>query len=151
MRRWLRITIGILCTVALAGLVALFFMREREVEPLKTDVLTIGTEKFSVEIVQTPALRARGLGGREELCEQCGMLFLFDNADLHAFWMKDMHFSLDIFWIQDGVVVDSVQKISPDDPRTFIPSTPAGMVVEFPGGTMERLHLRHGMTVFLER
>ncbi|HLB50693.1 MAG TPA: DUF192 domain-containing protein [Patescibacteria group bacterium] len=151
MRRWSRITIGIFCAVALVGLMALSLMREREVEPLKTDVLTIGTEKFSVEIVQTPALRARGLGGREELCERCGMLFLFDDADLHAFWMKDMRFSLDILWIQDGVVVDSVQKISPNDPRTFMPSTPAGMVVEFSGGTMERLHLRHGMAVSLEK
>lgn len=140
----------ILFVGVLAGGALLFFALRQDQKQMERDTLTIGTEKFFVEKVRTSVARARGLGGREDLCERCGMLFLFDRAGPHAFWMKDMRFSLDILWIRGGVIVYSVQKIAPSDVRTFVPPVNAEMVVELTGGTMERLRLTDGMSVFLE-
>jgi uncharacterized membrane protein (UPF0127 family) len=49
----------------------------------------------------------RGLGGRESLPDDRGMLFVFPQPGRFTFWMKDMLIPIDMIWISDrGQVVD---------------------------------------------
>ena len=43
--------------------------------------------------------KIQGLSGRENLENNQGMLFLYEQAGQYSFWMKDMNFSLDIIYI----------------------------------------------------
>ena len=57
---------------------------------------------FNVEIADDFAERANGLMYRESLDEGAGMLFIFEEADRHAFWMKNTLISLDMFWLDES-------------------------------------------------
>lgn len=68
---------------------------------------------FNVEVANTPELRKTGLGGRESLASNSGMLFVFDRAGKPSFWMKAMKFPIDIIWIKGSKIVDILQNVQP--------------------------------------
>ncbi|MDO9008080.1 MAG: DUF192 domain-containing protein, partial [Thiobacillus sp.] len=51
--------------------------------------LTIGKQVFQVELAATPRERERGLMGRTRLAADGGMLFKFETAAAHCFWMRN--------------------------------------------------------------
>jgi uncharacterized membrane protein (UPF0127 family) len=64
---------------------------------------------FIVEIADTQEKRRKGLMFRENLCEKCGMLFLFEHPEKYAFWMKNVKIPLDIIYIdKEGTIVDLI-------------------------------------------
>jgi len=68
-------------------------------------VVCIRESCFQVEIVDTPEERATGLMFREELAQDRGMLFIFEDDGIHDFWMKNTKIPLDIIWISQDMVV----------------------------------------------
>ncbi|MDD5172507.1 MAG: DUF192 domain-containing protein [Candidatus ainarchaeum sp.] len=61
------------------------------------------------EIADNMTTRAKGLMGRKSLGENEGMLFVFDSAGRHSFWMVNTSISLDgIFIDSNGTVVDII-------------------------------------------
>jgi uncharacterized protein len=91
---------------------------------------------YNLEVVTKPADLARGLGGRNSLPEKNGMLFVFEKAGKHCFWMKDMRFSLDIIWLNEQKrVVKVASAVSANSyPETFCPDKPAKYVIEINPG-----------------
>jgi uncharacterized membrane protein (UPF0127 family) len=71
----------------------------------------IGDQKISVELRRTPLEWEKGLSGRKPLAENTGMLFVFSDTAIRQFWMKDMRFSIDIFWIRNGKVVGIAKEV----------------------------------------
>ncbi|MBI4088377.1 DUF192 domain-containing protein [Candidatus Kaiserbacteria bacterium] len=108
-------------------------------------------QKVRVAVADTDALRRKGLGGRENLAHDEGMLFMFPDDGRYAFWMKDMRFSIDIVWLSaGGEVVDVAQNISPDTyPNVFTPARAARYVLELPAGWTEEYTVRPGDIVRL--
>lgn len=68
---------------------------------------------ISAEVANTPYLRSRGLGGRDSLDENSGMLFVFDKPGKYQFWMKDMKIPLDLIWISGDRIVGIVENVPP--------------------------------------
>ena len=108
--------------------------------------VTIEGVVFEVELAATPQERAKGLSGRKELCDQCGMLFIFDKKDYHSFWMKNTLIPLDIIWLdEDWQVVDFIAWAQPQGARkiadlpVYRPKKMAQLVLEVPGGTTKRI------------
>lgn len=110
----------------------------RATEPLPE--FTIRGVAFSVEIADTPARQAQGLSGRPTLGDREGLLFVFPQAGLYNFWMKDMLFPLDLIWIgDDRRIVDITEDARPESfPKTFTSRVPARYVLEVPAGTVQR-------------
>lgn len=73
----------------------------------------INNHKIKIEIADTEIKRATGLSGRKNLCESCGMLFIFDKPGHYGFWMKDMKFPLDFIFINGAKIVDLKENILP--------------------------------------
>src|SRR4030042_2564613 len=62
----------------------------------------INGQKIFVEIADTPEKRSQGLSGRDNLSQNQGMLFIFNQPAIPSFWMKDMNFPLDFIWINNN-------------------------------------------------
>lgn len=98
-----------------------------------------------VEIADESEERALGLSGRESLEVNTGLLFIFDEKNVRPkFWMKDMNFSIDIIWIDDGHIVQIDSEIALSDPGTpdnelklYIPNQPIDYVLEVNAGFSE--------------
>jgi uncharacterized membrane protein (UPF0127 family) len=105
----------------------------------RQQIVTINNHKFLVEIADTKAKRELGLGNKDDLCEECGMLFIFDDKKSRVFWMKDMRFDIDIIWIEDEAIVDIVENVSHKDPEKKIYSPKnIDKVLELPAGSVEK-------------
>jgi uncharacterized membrane protein (UPF0127 family) len=61
--------------------------------------LAIGKQVFQVELAATPHARERGLMGRARLAADGGMLFKFETAATHCFWMRNTPLPLSIAFI----------------------------------------------------
>ena len=60
----------------------------------------------TLEIADTQSERARGYMDRTDICDDCGMLFIFETESVRTFWMKNTPTSLDIFFLNnEGQVV----------------------------------------------
>lgn len=120
-------------------------------------ILTVNEHKFKVEVADTKAKRSKGLGGREKLATDEGMLFVFDKDNKYPFWMKGLKFPLDFVWIKDNQIVDIIQNVPPpvegqkdEDLPIYLPKVPINRVLEINGGTVERLQIKVGDKIKLE-
>lgn len=123
-RLWLLGLIGVLFCFLIGG-----WVYREKVEGYPRAISWSGKE-YAVEVADTPALRERGLGGRDNLCTACAMLFVFSAPGNYGFWMKDMRFPLDIVWLLQGQVVHIERHIDPHSTKIFLPETVADTVVE---------------------
>lgn len=114
--------------------------------PTKTS-LTLKDIPLAVETAQTAKQWEKGLSDRKELTGVDGMLFVFPQYHIPIFWMKDMHFGIDMIWISGGKVVDitpNVQAATGDRLPTYSPKVPVNMVLETPAGWAEEKGLALG-------
>ncbi|MDD2941495.1 MAG: DUF192 domain-containing protein [bacterium] len=103
------------------------------------------TPEISVEIADTELSRQHGLMFRRELCENCGMLFIFPDEDFRAFWMKDTYLSLDIIFIrEDGQVINIANGTIPFSTRKIPSTAPAKYVLEVKAGDASKFGISPG-------
>lgn len=92
----------------------------------------VGEIPIRVEIADTEETRNRGLSYRKDLEGIDGMLFVFDTAERHSMWMKDMNFPIDIIWINESLSVVGIERnVQPDSyPKKFYAPAPARYAIE---------------------
>ena len=72
--------------------------------------IEIGDKEYNVEVARTEEEKVKGLQEKESLGEDEGMLFVYDEPQEIAFWMKDTAIPLDIvFMDEDGEVISVKQ------------------------------------------
>lgn len=100
-----------------------------------SSVVHVGGVDVAVGVAKTEAERVQGLSGRPPLDAGTGLLFDFEVPGTYGIWMKDMRFSIDIIWANEGRVVTVAHKVSPETyPKAFMPTAPARYVLEVPAG-----------------
>ena len=109
----------------------------------------IAEKVINIEMVITPEEREKGLSGRENIGENEGMLFVFENSGRHGFWMKDMMFPIDIVWLDQSKKIIFIQKnVLPSTyPEIFYPDDNANYVLELISGFAEKNNLQIGNQV----
>jgi uncharacterized protein len=138
-------------------LAALYFYAQNKGVPVReifvptTPVIHVGEIPLQVDIADTDETRIKGLSGRERLTEVKGLLMVFDKADYHSIWMKDMRFPIDVIWIsEDLTVVGITEMLTPESyPKTFRPPVPVKYVLETYPGYAETFGIRNGAQVRL--
>ena len=65
----------------------------------------INNAKIKIEIADTAELRYKGLSNKKELCDNCGMLFIFPEKEIRTYVMRDMNFALDMIWIDNDKII----------------------------------------------
>lgn len=123
----------------LLGLVFHAISAAKEEKDTKFVKVFVGHIMILAETAETPAERELGLGGRENLAENHGMLFIFDIPDYYGFWMKDTLVPLDMIWIdQNKKVIDIKQDVLPTTfPEVFYPKERALYVLETRAGAVQ--------------
>ena len=86
----------ILCQLVLVGCIT---MEDKQ------NIIKINGTEVKVEVVSSLLDMANGLSGRQDLCQDCGMLFKYPDYQIMNFHMKEMNFPLDIIWIKDNTIV----------------------------------------------
>ena len=96
--------------------------------------LAIGTHAFRVEVAATPAERARGLMGRTGLPANGGMLFVFETADRHCFWMRNTPLPLSIAFIDAAGRIVALADMAPRTDTLHCPPSPVRYALEIEQG-----------------
>ena len=103
--------------------------------------LKIDSNKFLVEVADTPEKQAKGLGERDNLPNSRGMLFPFASEAYYALWMKGMRFPLDFVWISaDKRIVDMAYNVPAEPGKTdrelsiYSPKQPCLYILEINSG-----------------
>lgn len=115
--------------------------------------VTIGGETFALEPALNEASREQGLMGRTDVPAGTGMIFVFPDAAIRSFWMKNCVTDIDLVFLDARGSVTAVHRMKVDPPRlateserdyearlTPYPSgRPAQFAVELPPGSIDRL------------
>jgi hypothetical protein len=119
----------------------------------KKDYIEINNKKIFVEIADSQEERAQGLMFREKLCNDCGMLFIFEQEDIQSFWMKNTLIPLDIIFInKDLTILDifSAQPCTKDPCQSYTSEQKALYVLETNKGTFNRSIIGEKIKLSLE-
>lgn len=113
-----------------------------------TERITVTAAGLTIdaEVVRSTADRAQGLGGRDSLAPDEGMLFVFETERMVDFWMRGMRFPLDFIWIRsDRTVADLTEGVPPPEPGTpeselqhYQPRVPVRYVLEVNFGALRQ-------------
>ncbi|WP_293576289.1 DUF192 domain-containing protein [Phaeobacter sp.] len=108
---------------------------------------TWGQARFQIELADTPALRSQGLMHRTALATTSGMLFVYEQPQRAAFWMKNTLIPLDMLFVdQSGVVRHIHENAIPGDLTPIEGGNDVLAVLEINGG----LARQYGITVGTE-
>src|SRR5437762_7545838 len=113
--------------------------------PLGEKVIING-HTIQVDVAVTNDEKEKGLGDRESLAKDHGMLFVYDHEQKYQFWMKGMQFPLDFIWIRENTIVylhrDVPAPAAPQDPpAVVIPKVSVDKILEVNAGTIDELNI----------
>ncbi|MDT0675746.1 DUF192 domain-containing protein [Autumnicola musiva] len=119
------------------------FTSEGELYLIKAEGDTI--QKLDIEIADNDYERETGLMYRTEMAENRGMLFVYNNATLHNFYMKNTYIPLDlIFYGSDSTVVSLQENAEPLNEKNLPSGKPAQFILEINAGLVEKWNIETG-------
>lgn len=112
-----------------------------------------GTEAtWRLETAQTPEEKAKGLQHRRDLGMSDSMLFVLDEGDPRAVWMKDTAMRLDALFLDaSGEVLAIRENLTPFDETIVGCACPAAYIIELPAGEVGALSIRVGAKISLRK
>jgi uncharacterized membrane protein (UPF0127 family) len=110
-------------------------------------------QRFSVEIADDFQEQAQGMMFRRELARDHGMLFVYDQAQPQAFWMRNCHIPLDILYFDaEARFINGHYNAPPCNAQqcpNYVSDRPAKYVLEVAGGVAKALNLAPGEPLML--
>ncbi len=104
-----------------------------------------GQARFSVEVAETEAERARGLMHRESMASSAGMLFVYPTSGPVSFWMRNTLIPLDLIFLDETGVVGHVHHNAIPLDETPIPGgRNVQYVLEINGGLAAAIGISEG-------
>ena len=132
---------------------------------LPTTELSIGGERFTLEVARDPAVQYRGLGGRTQIDPHGGMLFVFPSPRATSFVMRDCPIPIDVAFLDASGRVISLHEMPPEPARRadetpmayesrlkqYPSGLPALFAIETAGGRLRQLGVKGGDVIEIDR
>ncbi len=133
-----------------------------------TDTFTakLGGEWFTLDTAITPEKQKRGLGGRESIPDDGGMIFIFSTDEVRNFWMLDCLVDIDILYVDRAGFIVSAYTMKaqplqqPGETKTeyetrlradsYPSKARARYVIELRAGRINELGLKRGQKLDLD-
>lgn len=162
MRNSTRLNLNVALVAVISGLLVAAAFETTNAS--QTYDMPIDGERFRLEIAADVQSRSLGLGGRESIEANGGMLFVFPNAKIRSFFMRDCTIPIDIVFLDDIGVITALYTMEPEAPRGRTESNTAyerrlkrysslarsPYAIELRAGTIHRLGLTQGERVSLD-
>lgn len=118
----------------------------------RTPWVELDGHRYSIEIADEEAERQRGLMFRDQMASDHGMLFIHDDEEPVAYWMKNTHIPLDILYFDHVLKLVSQQRdVPPCTAGNACPSYPSNAaalyVLELNAGQAAKIGLKDGDTL----
>lgn len=138
--------------VALTSIVALSLLLHSSISSaatssLATATLSINNKKITAEIARTPQERSLGLMNRDHLPTDQGMLFLFEYAARHCFWMKNTLIPLSIAFIDEQGKIVNIRDMQAQSLESHCPDLPVRYALEMNQGWFAKHNISPGMVI----
>ncbi len=118
--------------------------------PLQTTgTITLSFRKVqcTAEVARTPEERSKGLMHRKSMPEDSGMLFIYPENRIPAFWMKNTLIPLSIAFIDPGGMIIDIQDMEPETEDHHSPPSRIGYALEMNKGWFEHNGIKVGDSV----
>jgi uncharacterized membrane protein (UPF0127 family) len=125
------------------GILASFFFHSTS-SKLATITMKIGSENFTLEVASTPQEKQTGLMHRDEMDANHGMIFPFANEEIRNFWNHDVHFDLDLLFVDSAGKVVSIKRMKQYSDDNTSSDYKAKYVIELNGGSAQRVNVKPG-------
>lgn len=113
--------------------------------PLPVQRITAGMHVIQAEVAATPGERMLGLMNRDALPQNGGMLFVFEEAGVHCFWMRNTRIPLSIAFIDDDGAIVNIADMEPfDEANNHCPARPVRYALEMTQGWFAKRGIRDG-------
>lgn len=113
-------------------------------QTLPTTRLAIGMHLITAEVARTEPQRQIGLMHRSTMPTSHGMLFVFDEAAGHCFWMKNTLLPLSIAFVgEDGRIVN-IADMQPQSETSHCPKKPVRLALEMNQGWFDKRGIKAG-------
>jgi uncharacterized membrane protein (UPF0127 family) len=112
--------------------------------PLPHVFLQAGIHRIKAEVARTPLERSRGLMLRQSLQANSGMLFVFEGAGQHCFWMKNTLIPLSIAFLDEDGTIVTLADMQPHDETSHCPAKPVRHALEMDQGWFKTKGIRQG-------
>jgi hypothetical protein len=103
--------------------------------------MNINGQNLVLEIATTEHEQEVGLMHRDFLGENQGMIFPSADMEMRGFWNHDVHFSLDLIFLDGGGSVVSIKRLEAYNERNVSSGVPAQYAIELNAGAAQRLHI----------
>ncbi|MCU0761583.1 MAG: DUF192 domain-containing protein [Hydrogenophaga sp.] len=106
--------------------------------------LSAGMHQIDAQVARTPAQRQIGLMHRKEMPQHEGMLFVFEQAAVQCFWMKNTLIPLTAAFVADDGTIVNLADMQPLSEASHCSERPVRYVLEMNQGWFERRRLSAG-------
>jgi uncharacterized protein len=112
--------------------------------PLPTVTLGAGMHLIHAEVADRDASRTYGLMQRTTLAPNGGMLFVFEERDLHCMWMKNTLLPLSVAFIDERGAILNIEDMQPLTEDSHCAARPARFALEMAQGWFAARGIRAG-------
>ncbi len=134
-----RVIAFVLLCVALVGC-----ERPKPASSLPVTQMQIGGQTFNVEIATSFHDQEVGLMHRDHLDADHGMIFPFPDEEVRGFWNHDVHFPLDVVFLNANREIVSIVRLETFSEKSVSSVAKAEYAIELNAGTAARLGLKVG-------
>jgi uncharacterized protein len=134
--------------IALSALLAFLAlpMRAQEAPQMNLPVVQLqaGMHNIRAQVAATVQQRATGLMHRREMAQHEGMLFVFEQATVQCFWMKNTLLPLSIAFLADDGTVVNIDEMKPQALDSHCSDKPVRYVLEMNQGWFAKRGVKPG-------
>ena len=92
-------------------------------------------QELSLDIADNEKKRSYGLMNRKDMKPNSGMLFIWKDSQIRNFWMKNTHFNLDLFFLNEqGEIIEIFKNAKAFDETNIKSQNKVNFVVELKSG-----------------